>query len=474
MSLVGPRSEEPVRASKWPLVTAALVLPVYLLTLAPDLTWSHGSIDGGELVTAAVTLGVPHPPGYPTYVLLGKMFSYLPFSSVAYRFNLFSAVSVTVAAAFVTSITTGVLKTVSGDNQSAAAPRQLVTVATGLSFALAPLVWGQALIAEVYGLNLAFLAAFLWALLGKRPAWLVGLLLGLSVTAPLTSLLMLPLAALVPRRQWLPLGLGLVLGLTPFLAVPWLARTDSPVVWGNPTTAAGWWWLVSGRLYHSNLFALPPSRVWPRLLDWSGILLRQFTWIGLPLMVLGLYQARKVIGRPALWLLGTAVLYFVYAVGYNTPDAVVLLLPLVLLLSVLLAPGLQQLGWLAPFLPLVLLLINFKLLDLSDDRMVRPLANQLFQAAPPAAILLTPGDQTIFTLWYFHHVEGQRPDIVLVDSNLFAFDWYRERLQEQHPHLNGLEKDSLDSLRLNKRPVCSGSMVAANPETPVAISCLED
>ena len=52
-----------------------IALGLYLLTIAPDLTWANASLDGVELVTASATLGIPHPPGYPTYVILGKAFS---------------------------------------------------------------------------------------------------------------------------------------------------------------------------------------------------------------------------------------------------------------------------------------------------------------------------------------------------------------------------------------------------------------
>jgi hypothetical protein len=84
-----------------PGLTTLCALLVYVLTLAPDLTWANFGTDGGELITAAVTLGVPHPPGYPTYVLLGKLISLIPMGTVAYRFNLFSAVCVSLARACV-------------------------------------------------------------------------------------------------------------------------------------------------------------------------------------------------------------------------------------------------------------------------------------------------------------------------------------------------------------------------------------
>lgn len=473
--------------SMWAILTGFLALLVYLLTLAPDLTWANFGVDGGELITAAVTLGVPHPPGYPTYVLIGHLFSYLPLATVAYRFNLLSAAASATATAFVVATASQLSLThlptyAPGQSQDKDIP--ITAIAAGLTFAFAPLVWSQAVIAEVYGLNLALVAAFLWALLSRRPPWLVGLLLGLSITGHLTSLLLLPLAlALSSRRHWMLLAAGAGLGLSPFILVPVLARTGSPVVWGEPTTPVGWWWLISGRLYHSNTFALPLAEVGPRLRQWSWLLLNQFTLLGLPLLAASLWPIRRSTSRanrssiknqsknvgsnspsllrsPALLLplFATAGFYTLYALCYNTEDAVVLLLPGLLLLSIPLTISLRRLGRLALLLPLASLLLNFNLQNLSDDGLVRPLAEPLLQSAPPDAILLTPGDPTIFAFWYFQHVEGQRPDLILVDRNLFAFDWYRRRLQRDYPQLKGLDVDDLARFQIlneAERPFCS-------------------
>jgi hypothetical protein len=162
-----------------PSLTTFFAFLVYVLTLAPDLTWANFGTDGGELITAAVTLGVPHPPGYPTYVLLGKLISLIPMGTVAYRFNLFSAVCVSLAAGFVTGIVRE-----EGKETSA--------MAVGLCLAFAPLVWGQAVITEAYGLNLLMVALFVWALWRNRPPVLVGLLFGLCLTTHLTAIRVLP------------------------------------------------------------------------------------------------------------------------------------------------------------------------------------------------------------------------------------------------------------------------------------------
>ncbi len=84
----------PYRAA---LVVAAAALLVYLLTLAPTVTlW-----DAGEFLTAARTLGIPHPPGTPLVVLLGHVWGQLVFfGNYAWRLNLFSAVASAVTAGF--------------------------------------------------------------------------------------------------------------------------------------------------------------------------------------------------------------------------------------------------------------------------------------------------------------------------------------------------------------------------------------
>jgi hypothetical protein len=376
------------------------------------------------------------------------LISLIPIGTVAYRFNLFSAVCVSLAAGLVT----GMVRE----------GREASAVAVGLSLAFAPLVWGQAVITEVYGLNLLMVALFIEALWHHRPSLLTGFLFGLCFTTHLTAVLLLPLAVtLTPPRQWRRFALGVPLGLLPLLAIPLLARSGSPVVWGEPDTGQGWWWLVSGALYRFNLLTADWQS---RLLPWSQTLFTQFTWAGLPLLLFSLFSRHPMSpspqfppgGRGGVSLLFiTALLYFLYALTYNTHDALVLLLPAVLLLSLLLAPGLQRLGRLALLLPLVSLLLNFDQQNLRKEQMIRPLASQHLQAAPPEAILLVSGEGSLFALWYFQHVEGQRPDLILLDENLFAFDWHRRQLQERYPTIAWPEAYDLEAVvREAERPIC--------------------
>jgi len=75
-----------------PLILAPLAGLLYLLTAAPFMLW----LDAPRFVAAIATLGVPNPPE-PLYVMLAKPFAYLPFGSIIFRIQVFSALTASVA-----------------------------------------------------------------------------------------------------------------------------------------------------------------------------------------------------------------------------------------------------------------------------------------------------------------------------------------------------------------------------------------
>src|SRR5687768_18546172 len=62
-------------------------LTLYIRTLAPSLLWG----DSAEFQTLSYTLGMTHPSGYMTQIMLGKLFTYIPVGNIAFRVNLLSA-----------------------------------------------------------------------------------------------------------------------------------------------------------------------------------------------------------------------------------------------------------------------------------------------------------------------------------------------------------------------------------------------
>jgi tetratricopeptide (TPR) repeat protein len=181
--------------------------------------------DSGELATAAQVLGVPHPPGYPLWTMLGWLFCRLfgwvtwqGYANPAWAVALFSAVS----GAFATALTAllavksgrELLQTEEDDASSESVMyRERCAwwggVAGSLCFAFSPVMWSQAVIVEVYALGALFMAAvmlltYCWLRhpSGRILVWL-GLIFGLGLTNYQVLLLAaLPIALVVFLRQY--------------------------------------------------------------------------------------------------------------------------------------------------------------------------------------------------------------------------------------------------------------------------------
>lgn len=144
---------------------------VYLKTLAPTVTWG----DSGELITNAYTLGITHPSGHPIYCLLGRLFTLLPFGSVAYRVNLMSAffASLTVVLVYLIVLK---IKANGPTGQRANGPTgrpfttHIPAIAAALCFSFSKSLWSYALVAEIYTLKAFFLALLIFVLLKWKEA----------------------------------------------------------------------------------------------------------------------------------------------------------------------------------------------------------------------------------------------------------------------------------------------------------------
>jgi hypothetical protein len=96
--------------------------------------------------------------------------------------------------------------------------------------------------------------------------------------------------------------------------------------------------------------------------------------------------------------------------------------------------------WAILLLPLLLPLFFWKQLDISDDTDAMTWTNQVLKDAPPRAVLLTERDAHTFALWYTHDVLGQRPDIVVIDRDLWGLAPYRTMMTD----VLGLEDSESD------------------------------
>ncbi len=449
------------------LAVASAALAVYVATAAPGLTWEHWGADGGDLVTAARTLGVPHPPGFPTYTILAWLATHLPVGSIAYRVNMLSAITGASAVGFACAIAQFV--------QSPWQTRWLPAAVASLSMAFAPLVWSQATISEVYApalcfASLALLLAIVWRRCGRNALlWASCLVCGLGLGVHLTLAIALPPAMMMlwpQRRIWLRTGVlapcivFFLVGLAAFAYLPAAASHESPVNWGAPSGWARLWWVVTGNPYRSLFLALPTSEAPARLREWASLLQRQLGSGGWLLALLGLVQmlrSDRALGvSSTLWVGATTL----FAFFYNSPDSIVYLVPTMIVPALWLSQALTcllrraerfgptaaaSITALALLLPASSLAFNREAMDLSQDRKCAIYADQVLQAVDRNAIVLAQDDSPTFVLWYALYAEGQRPDVAVVNTNLLGFDWYRHNLRQIYPQLEVPEPPSADA-----------------------------
>ena len=180
-----------------PIFLAISLLGLYLGTIAPGLTWANNGADGGDLITAAAVGGIAHPTGYPLYLLLARLFQYIPIGTLAFRTNLMSAIATALGAVLIYEIVT---RSLQPSQRFRSWPAGL---AAGYAFGLAPLIWSQAVITEVYALQSCLILLILYLYIQPIPSTLPaqvrldrwrGLLLGLAMGNHLTTLMIIPVA----------------------------------------------------------------------------------------------------------------------------------------------------------------------------------------------------------------------------------------------------------------------------------------
>ena len=327
----------------------ALVLVLYLKTLAPTVLYLQDPelLDAVMLQMQVSVLGIAHPTGYPTYLMLTHLFTHLPFGDPAYRVNLGSAfyAALAVVAVYAAGLLLG---------------RRIVAAATGaLVFGLGTALWSQAVIAEVYTLNallvsLTIVVLLLWREYRQdRYLLLSAFLVGLCLTNHLTSGLLLPagllLVALVDWRRLVDFrlvlgGAGLfVLGLIPYLYLPIRAAMDPPMEANNPTDFGRFWYVISGGNLTGSFFSFGPSELpgrmvfyWEHLLDNMPFLV---VMVALPGAVVLLLRDRAV----GIFLGFLFFGWLFHAVENDIPDIDLYFIPTYLVLSLWAAAGIGTL-----------------------------------------------------------------------------------------------------------------------------------
>ena len=389
--------------------------------------------DSGELVTAAALLGIPHPSGYPLYVLLGKLWiSIVPLISIAARMSLFSAICAAAACGVAYWICRA------HGMHPVAGFFSATLLAFGESF------WSEANIQRVYALNALFLmtvTAMVWKWSRVRDVRLLAMaffLCGLGASNHTFMVICggaLPVFAVVQEPSLLRRGkviagcaLAFCAGLLPYLYLPLRSRADPLLDWGDPETLGRFLDVVSRRRFWENAWIEGPADLIPIVSDYLRSLGSELTWIGAALAVGGLVVAlarpamKRVVLFPLLVMAGNLVAVAIHGSRtdifiwhrYYIPSYAMAAL-LAGLGCDALVRALPRMARAGPLLvPAVMLVSGWSAHDRSRYAIAEDYSKMVLASLPPGAHLIASDDNILFPLIYLHLVEKMRPDVDLI------------------------------------------------------------
>lgn len=446
----------------------AFCLIIYVLTLCPTVYWD----DAGELIAAAYTLGIPHPPGHPLFVIIGKLFTLIPLGSIAARVNFMSAFFGAAGCLLVYKI---IIERLEERPWSPAA-------ATGgaLFFAFAPTVWEQATVAETTTLHCFFmmlLTLLAFRLSSGKIIWrdearslcLLAFLYGVSLTNHVAGIFFFPSFAYIlilkfRRRLFAPklfigMSASFFVGLLVYAYLPIRSLMDPAIDWGNPENLRNFLWVITAEQYSPSLIAKPNVFAIAGNLALRGRdLLHQFTVLGCALGLVGAWKlARREKQVVVYSLLVIAALFYT---GLNTAFISAYFVPALALMSVWIGVGLSEaFVWIPSLMErikavslraaakrglCVVLAAGFMLplgmhygeMDRSGHEYALRYGEELLESLPENAAFFTTDGYALFILWYLIYCENKRPDVMVVEPTWLAANMaLASQVIEQYPDL---------------------------------------
>ena len=430
----------------YPIVFLA-ALEAALLGLNP----SFYTDDSPEFITVAATLGVAHPPGYPLYMLLGRLLFLLPLP-VCFGVNLLSAL----LGALICLLLLDLL------HREFQIPL-LVSLAFSFLWMAGFSAYPSALCAKrgIYEMASVFLLAILACLLEGRtkPALF---LYGLSWTGHwMTMLAYAPglvflgylgfLRGNASRKTILQWAGFFFAGLSVYLYLPLRAALEPAVNWGYPARLELFLNHLSRHVDSGRDFTSDPAGWFGALGLYLRMAFAEFHGVGL-LALMGLFlewrrNRVRAMGFAAAWVgLVAAICVFSNFSWKRQPifeDYSVSSWALLALFSGLGAWGLlQKWGrgaalagiWGVLLLALSLGGVGYRISQNSQTHYtcIYDYALNAWKPLPRDAFFFCQGDELQFPAWYFQWVERRRTDLCVMGSSL-SMDWNRIRLERDHP-----------------------------------------
>lgn len=298
---------------------------LFLFTMCPTVY----SGDSGELTTACSVLGVAHPPGYPLYVLLGKIFTLIiPFGNIAYRINLLSAFFGALSCGILYLIVSSKQLAVNKENQTPHSLTHLLTYALPvLALTFSNSLWSQSTMAEVYSLNGFFVTLIIYLLLATRYSLPAAFLFGLGLGNHHTLVLLLPGIVYFLWREkvkrlegknafsfslshFLAFSLVFMLGFSVYLYLLIRSQQNPIADWDNPENITNFLKVVFrtgyGGVLHleekGGFLTRPMNLFVQQMSEFAGNFVKSFTIFGFIVGIFGIFINYKQ-NKKSFWFL---------------------------------------------------------------------------------------------------------------------------------------------------------------------------
>ena len=426
----------------------ALLVPLLTYNQTRARVWALDTlyaIDGAEMVLAAATLGVDHPPGHPLYLIIAHLFSALPFALPDEGVILTSTVFMALAASLIALCIHTRTRNIA------------VSVATGWTFAFGRVFWFHATIAEVYAVQLAGVGAVLYTLAlwfrdrNLPVLYLACFLFGLTATSNVLLAVLLVPALIYALAVSLPLaqsggrkafGLCLTaafLGLTPLAYVPLRVFGDGFVsdfvfLSGHEPFSARWlWWYFTAEEFTGSRMAVASvghirhlfSGFLLTLADNISFLIPVLSVVGLLSVCVDRFRKKSPDHLAEVVILGL-LLTMTATLPYDVADKDVFFMPAFLFFILLGGLGTHRIlgtqifhrvpvwaiNLAIPALPLALLVSHYGVVfATTQNTQPYELREARFRALPAGATIVSTDDGRATRYKYFGRVRGLRPDI---------------------------------------------------------------
>lgn len=456
------------------ILTVVIPFALYMATLAPSVTF----FDSGEFLTAATSLGSAHSPGYPLFLMYSKIFTWLPVGNIAFRINMGTAFSSSLACLGVYLLTVALLKRdqlLKDQLSFSTFAMKSAAMAAAVAFAVSPRLWLQSNHDKPYPL-LAFITAVIFYLLLKwrdryeegveQPAYVYActFLAGMSLAIHQSVVLLLPAwIVLILMMDWRMLGRvrELVLatafalfGFSVHMYLPVRAIKNPLLNWGDAKNASQFLWHFLRKGYPEELHTRNFSLLIAQIKAFN--VPREFTWVGAFLVIFALVCLWKRQRHIVVAYLVAVCTFLLYIAGYlNTMYDTIFLTeefftPLYLLTAVLVGVGLFNVLAYAVrnarlperydfrvyalviillfSLPVSLCAVNYYENDQHNNYIAFDYATNSLRSLPQNAVMFTWGDSGAFPLWYLQGVERMREDLDLPHTPHVVFDWYLDSM----------------------------------------------